>query len=60
MAQATEQDELDQITTTATHVFTLRQMTWIRREAKRRSVSMSEVVREAVTQAMAHPEKEAA
>ena len=60
MAQTTERDDLDQLTTTATHVFTLRQMLWIRNEAARRSVSMSEVVRDAIVRAMNADRKEAA
>lgn len=51
--QQHERNDLDTLTTTATHVFTLRQMQWVRREAKRTGKSMSEIVRACVDAAMA-------
>lgn len=53
MITADERDELDILTTTASHILTLRQMQWIRRESKRQGKSMSEVVRDAIDAAMA-------
>lgn len=50
--EADELSELDTLTTTASHILTLRHMQWIRREAKRTGKSMSEIVRECIDAAM--------
>lgn len=52
-------DELESMTTTAAHVFTLAQLLWIRSEAKRQKKSMSEVVRDAINAARERSGKEA-
>jgi hypothetical protein len=59
METTKERDELDTLTTTASHILTIRQLSWIKREAKRQGKSMSEVVRNALDAAMAAQEQAA-
>lgn len=48
MKATDNRDEMESMTTTAAHVFTLAQLLWIRSEARRQNKSMSEIVREAI------------
>lgn len=60
MKEIKPQRSLEDLTTTASFVLTIREVAWIRDEALRLGKNKSELVREIVDQAMAEQEKAAA
>ncbi len=57
MTTAEKTKEMEAMTTTASFVITVAQLHWVRTVAKRRAVSVSEIVREVMDQAITKPIK---